>query len=100
MIKFFVAIMIILIFAFPSFAEEEFYRVISPDDTVDRIEDVIVGRWTPLPYSISECDNWIAEWKRRSEECLYHMKEWEDIRKKVMEEAKKVKLKTTEKEET
>ena len=97
--KIFIMAMVLLGIVFLSHAQEKekaFYKAITEDNTVTDINEVQVDRWTPVPYTLIECDMWIAEWERRSKECLKHAEEWRVIREKVFEEAEKVKLKEKE----
>ena len=76
--------------------EEAYYERITPDGVAEAIEDVLVGRWTPISYTTVECDRWIEEFKQRKQACIEHcdemIKTWETIRGAVLEEARKVKL--------
>ena len=73
--------------------EKEFYKAITPDNTVTHINQVIVERWTPIEYDLEYCDVWEAEWQRRADEALRYKKDIEELRIKILKEAQKVKLK-------
>lgn len=96
-------IMIILLVVFAwgtAYAQDENveYRAISKDGEMTSVLDVKVGRWTPIEYTVRQCDEWIEEWKRRKKECAEHhdkqIEIWETIREAVFKEADKVQLKS------
>lgn len=89
------AIILMSFVSLVTFAQEDesFYKALTKDGEVSEIGKVRVGKWMPIPYTLDECDYWIGVWKGRVEDAIKTVEEWKKIRAKVLEEAKKVKLK-------
>uniref|UniRef100_A0A6M3JTL5 Uncharacterized protein n=1 Tax=viral metagenome TaxID=1070528 RepID=A0A6M3JTL5_9ZZZZ len=101
--KMFAVVALMIIVAFPVYADEdgqlaprqdEFYEAISPDNTIEDILDIEVYRYTPLTYTMRGCDYQIARFRLIIMEAEDMIETWQGIRALLEVEAKKVKLKT------